>query len=144
VIGEEENESTTMATSSAIGTVTEKSAPGSVSVSNPSVDSTEMPLPPFPRTFARSAFGIKLGEAELQERAEGLDRWLRGLLQRYQLYSGVVQVPPPPPPPLTHLPDVDQSVSEARPSLTFPPSHPQKVPPPYPTSCPYRSSPSPP
>ena len=88
VIGEEESESTS--TTSSANAAAVKSV--SVATSASSVESAELPLPLFPKTYTRSAFGFKLGEAELQERAEGLDRWVRALLQRYQLYSGVVQV----------------------------------------------------
>lgn len=52
----------------------------------------ELDLPPFPRTYALSAFGIKLSEAELQARADGLDRWIRAVCQKYHLFPGVVQV----------------------------------------------------
>jgi hypothetical protein len=98
-IGDEENDSPTAAASASVNgnsNSNDKAPVGSGYRTNPSANSTDgslhLPLPPFPRTYARSTFGIKLGETELQERAEGLDRWLRALLQRYQLYSAVVQV----------------------------------------------------
>jgi hypothetical protein len=49
-------------------------------------------LPPFPRTFKRSSFGIKLPEKDLQERCDSLDRWITGVCQMYFQFSGESQV----------------------------------------------------
>jgi hypothetical protein len=77
----------------------EKSGPGTVPQINgaqsslaPMAGGVDTDFPPFPRTYTRSSFGIKLSESELQERVEGLDRWVRAVCQRYHLMTGVVQV----------------------------------------------------
>lgn len=49
-------------------------------------------LPPFPRTFKRSSFGIKLGEKDLLERANGLNRWMQAVCQQYHQFSYESQV----------------------------------------------------
>jgi len=54
--------------------------------------STNLDLPPFPRTFRRSSLGIKLSENDLMLRCQGLDRWMRGLLVAYPKLSPEAQV----------------------------------------------------
>jgi hypothetical protein len=49
-------------------------------------------LPPFPRTFKRSSFGIKLDEKALIERANGLDLWFRAVCGKYSEFSPQCQV----------------------------------------------------
>lgn len=39
----------------------------------------------FPRTFKRSLFGIKLSDADLDNRCAGLNYWMSGILSRYYL-----------------------------------------------------------
>jgi hypothetical protein len=87
-IGEDESDvaSTTGEKTRSAGSMAQAPVPAAATIA------VEADFPPFPRTFARSSFGLKLSESDLQERAEGLDRWMRALCQRYHLMTEGVQV----------------------------------------------------
>lgn len=46
----------------------------------------------FPITHAKSSFGLKLSEPELQERARNLDLWMKEVLTSYHAYSDRAQL----------------------------------------------------
>jgi hypothetical protein len=46
----------------------------------------------FPSTHAKSAFGLKLSEPELQERARHLDLWMKEVLTSYHTYPDRAQL----------------------------------------------------
>jgi hypothetical protein len=49
-------------------------------------------LPPFPRSYKRSKFGIGLTEAQLQARCQEMDAWMKAVTLKYPLYNIQAQV----------------------------------------------------